>query len=379
AAQVAAFEGATVDGSTISNGIVSAVVAADGTVDITGADGTVLAGVGRIVDGGDRGDSYNYGPLARDLFVEAPLSVEVETVEAGPVRAILRVTRHYALPIALSADVDERAAVTVDIPVETLIEVRLGEPFIRLTVSFVNQVSDHRLRMHVPLPERVTGSSSEGQFAVTERGLTGEGGWGEFPIPTYPATSFVTAGAATVLLDHATEYEVVGDGTELALTLVRAVGAISVNLHPLRDEPAANEIPIPGGQELGTRVTARFAVVPSAAGWQAGGAVRLAEQFRSDGLVRRGLASTGVALPAARTGIAVDGDDIAVSSVRSVDGGTELRIVAMSPKPATATISGGFETVATVDLLGRELDRVSAPGSLALALAPWEIRSIVVS
>ncbi|MDQ1573240.1 MAG: 2-O-(6-phospho-alpha-D-mannosyl)-D-glycerate hydrolase [Actinomycetota bacterium] len=379
AAQVAAFEGATVDGSTITNGIVSAVVAADGTVDITGADGTVLAGAGRIVDGSDRGDSYNYGPLARDLFVETPLSVEVETVEAGPVRAILRVTRHYALPIALSADVDERAAVTVDIPVETLIEVRLGEPFIRLTVSFVNQVSDHRLRMHVPLPERVTGSSAEGQFAVTERGLTGEGGWGEFPIPTYPATSFVTAGAATVLLDHATEYEVVGDGTELALTLVRAVGAISVNLHPLRDEPAANEIPIPGGQELGTRVTARFAVLPSAAGWQAGGAVRLAEQFRSDGLVRRGLASAGVALPAARAGIAVDGDDIAVSSVRSVDGGTELRIVAMSPKPATATISGGFETVATVDLLGRELDRVSAPGSLALALAPWEIRSIAVS
>jgi hypothetical protein len=35
--------------------------------------------------------------------------------------------------------------------------------------------------------------------------------------------------------------------------------------------------------------------------------------------------------------------------------------------------------VATVDLLGRELDRVSAPGSVALALAPWEIRSIVVS
>jgi alpha-mannosidase len=382
---------ATVDGNTISNGIVSATVTANGTVDITGADGTVLTGVGRIVDGGDRGDSYNYGPLARDLFVETPLSVEVETVESGPVRSVLRVTRRYALPVGLSSNVDERSAETVDIPVETLVEVRLGEPFIRLTVSFVNQVSDHRLRMHVPLPERVTGSSSEGQFAVTERGLTGEGGWGEFPIPTYPATSFVTAGAATVLLDHATEYEVVGDGrgegrgegtgdgTELALTLVRAVGAISVNLHPLRDEPAANEIPIPGGQELGTTVTARFAILPSAGGWQSGGAVRLAEHFRSDGLVRRGLASTDVTLPPARAGIAVDGPDIAVSSVRAADGGTELRIVAMSPNPATATITGSFDSVTTVDLLGRHLDRTTAPGSITLTLAPWEIRSIVVS
>jgi alpha-mannosidase len=374
---------ATVNGNTISNGIVSATVTDNGTVDITGADGTVLTGVGRIVDGGDRGDSYNYGPLARDLFVEAPLSVEVETVESGPVRSVLRVTRHYALPVGLSSNVDERATETVDIPVETLIEVRLGEPFIRLTVSFVNQVSDHRLRMHVPLPERVTGSSSEGQFAVTERGLTGEGGWGEFPIPTYPATSFVTAGAATVLLDHATEYEVVGDGegdgAELALTLVRAVGAISVNLHPLRDEPAANEIPIPGGQELGTIVTARFAILPAAGGWQAGGAIRLAEHFRSDGLVRRGLAPTDATLPPARAGITVDGTDIAVSSVRSVDGGTELRIVAMSPNPATATITGSFDSVTTVDLLGRHLDRTTAPGQIALTLTPWEIRSIVLS
>jgi alpha-mannosidase len=119
-------------------------------------------------------------------------------------------------------------------------------------------------------------------------------------------------------------------------------------------------------------------VLPSEGGWQSGGAVRLAEQFRSDGLVRRGLASTDVALPAARAGIAVDGADIAVSSVRSVDGGTELRIVAMSPQPATATITGRFDSMVTVDLLGRELDRVSAPGRIALTLAPWEIRSVVI-
>jgi mannosylglycerate hydrolase len=120
-------------------------------------------------------------------------------------------------------------------------------------------------------------------------------------------------------------------------------------------------------------------VLPSAGGWRAGGAVRLAEHFRSDGLARRGLAPTDVALPPARAGIAVDGADIAVSSVRSVDGGTELRIVTMSPNPATATITGSFDSVTTVDLLGRHLDRVSAPGQIVLTLAPWEIRSVVVS
>jgi alpha-mannosidase len=95
--------------------------------------------------------------------------------------------------------------------------------------------------------------------------------------------------------------------------------------------------------------------------------------------VRRGLAPTDATLPPARAGIAVDGADIAVSSVRAVDGGTELRIVAMSPNPATATITGSFDSVTTVDLLSRHLDRVSAPGQIELALTLWEIRSIVVS
>lgn len=364
---------------TVSNGLVCATVAPDGTVDITGADGTVLRGVGRIADGGDRGDSYNYGPPARDHVVDTPSAVSVEVAESGPVRAMLRVTREYAWPGSLAADVDERATETVPVTVETLVELRPDEPFARLTVSFVNPARDHRVRMHVPLPGAVAGSASEGQFAVTERGLTGEGGWGEFPIPTYPATSFVTAGAATVLLDHATEYEVVGDGTELALTLVRAVGSISVNLHPLRDEPAASEIPIPSGQELGTGVVARFGVLPTANGWQQAGAVRLAEHFRSEGLVRRGTAPAGSTLPPDLGGLAVDGADIAVSSVRSVPAGTELRLVAMSPDPATARVSGDFGEVATVDLLGRELGRRAADGTAELHLDPWEIRTVVLA
>lgn len=56
-------------------------------------------------------------------------------------------------------------------------------------------------------------------------------------------------GPAVVLLDHATEYELVADGPELTLTLLRAVGSISVNIHPFRNEPAASEIPAPGARE----------------------------------------------------------------------------------------------------------------------------------
>ncbi|MFC0541566.1 glycoside hydrolase family 38 N-terminal domain-containing protein [Kutzneria chonburiensis] len=370
------FAPATATAHRLANGLVDVDINTDGTFDVTGTDGTVLRGVGRLVDGGDRGDSYNYGPPAQDVLVDKPTDVVVEVLETGPLRSRALITRTYPWPTALSSDRDVRGAEIASTPVETLVEVRAGEPFVRVSTSFLNRSADHRLRWHVPLPAPVAGSASAGQFAVTERGLTAEGGWGEFPIPTFPASEFVTAGAATVLLDHATEYEVVGD--ELAITLLRAIGSISVNIHPLRDEPAASEIPAPGAQELGVRIDNRFAILPSAAGWQAADAVAQAAAFRNDALVTRGTAPAGQPLPADASGIAVDGTDISVSSVRRVPAGIEVRLVAMTDAGSTARVTGSFTEASTVDLLGRPLSTIPAGGALEVALGPWEIRTIVL-
>lgn len=374
---------ATATDRALSNGLVEVAVAADGTLDLTGPDGTVLYGVGRLVDGGDRGDSYNYAPPAHDVLVSEPTEIAVEVVETGPLRARLRVTRVYAWPAALSADRDLRSEQTVPTPVETLVEVRAGEPFVRVSTSFLNQSAGHRLRFHVPLPERVATSASAGQFAVTERGLTAEGGWGEYPLPTFPAGSFVSAGAATVLLDHSSEYELVGDGSELAITLLRAIGSISVNIHPLRDEPAASEIPVPGAQDLGMRIENRFAVVPSATGWRGANAVALAEEFRNDVLVTRGTAPAGRHLPPDTAGLRVDGEDVLVSAVRRViddehGSGTEVRLTAMRDTASTVRVTGAFTEAVTVDLLGRTISRTQVRDELELALGPWEIRTVVL-
>ncbi|MGN9816474.1 alpha-mannosidase [Streptomyces sp. SD11] len=383
AAAPASYAPSTAADRTLSNGLVEVTVGADGTLDIAGADGTVLRGVGRLVDGGDRGDSYNYAPPAHDVLVQDPAEITVDVVEDGPLRSRLRVTRLYAWPVALSGDRDLRDGRTVPTPVETLVEVRAGEPFVRVSTSFLNQSADHRLRFHVPLPEPVTTSSAAGQFAVTERGLTAEGGWGEYPLPTFPAGTFVSAGPATVLLDHSSEYELVGDGSELAITLLRAIGSISVNIHPLRDEPAASEIPVPGAQDLGMRVENRFAVVPSATGWRGADAVALAEEFRGDVLVTRGAGPAGGQLPADAAGLRVDGQDVLVSSIRRVTddefgNGTEVRLTAMRDSAVTARVTGAFSEATTVDLLGRPLSRTEAANELELALGPWEIRTVVL-
>ncbi|MEU2617273.1 alpha-mannosidase [Streptomyces sp. NPDC007157] len=369
----------------LSNGLVEVTVAADGTLEVTGPDGTVLSGVGRLVDGGDRGDSYNYAPPAHDALVFDPARVGVELLDRGPLRARLRVTRVYDWPAALAdGDRDRRDGRTVATPVDMVVEVRAGEPFVRISTAFLNQSADHRLRFHVPLPEPVTTSASAGQFAVTERGLTAEGGWGEYPLPTFPASSFVSAGPATVLLDHSAEYELVDDGSALALTLLRAIGSISVNLHPLRDEPAASEIPVPGAQDLGMRIENRFAVLPWASGWQGADAVALAEEFRADVLVARGTATGGAPLPPDATGVRVDGRDVQVSSIRRVTDpghgpGTEVRLAALRDTATAVRVTGAFTEATTVDLLGRPIAAEPVTGDgLELLLGPWEIRTVVL-
>ena len=69
-----------------------------GTYTVTTADGVVASGLGRLVDGGDGGDTYNYSPPTDDVVVDHPEAVTVTLHEAGPVRAQLRVLTWYRWP-----------------------------------------------------------------------------------------------------------------------------------------------------------------------------------------------------------------------------------------------------------------------------------------
>jgi len=219
------------EGRTLDNGLVRVEVADDGTCWFGN-----IRDAGRIVRGKDVGDSYNYAPPPDDVLVAKPDAVRVETRAAGPVLGELAVVRTYSW--------DGK-------PVETTTTLALhaGEPFVRVRVSFDNPCDDQRVRFHVPLPERAEGSRAEGQFAIVERGLEAEGGYGEVPLPTFPAHGFVEAGGVTALLEHVTEYEIVEN--ELALTLLRSTGLISRNTNPYREDPAGPEVPIPDAQMHG--------------------------------------------------------------------------------------------------------------------------------
>jgi mannosylglycerate hydrolase len=316
----------------LDNGLVRIVVVDDGTLKLNG-----LEGVGRLVDGGDAGDSYNYAAPDPDRLVDEPDQVSVELRASGPVRGKLVVVRSY------------RWAVPVE--VTTTVELRAGEPFCRLRVSFDNPCDDHRLRFHIPLAERADTSAAEGQFAVVERGLEAEAGYGELPLPTFPAYGFVDAGGIAVLLDHVLEYELV-EGRELALTLLRSIGLISRADHPYRESPAGPELEIPAAQCRGPW-SVGFALFPHRGAWHEAGVLAQLERYRHPFLVA---GATGADGAREEAGIELRGDGVVLSALRRRNGTLEARVVRQHPARGTAVL-----------------------GEAELDLRPWEVRAIRMS
>ncbi|KRT64120.1 MAG: alpha-mannosidase-like protein, alpha-mannosidase [Chloroflexi bacterium CSP1-4] len=357
----------------LANGLASVTVAHDGTLTIGGSDVT-LRGVGRLVDGGDVGDSYNYAPPPSEMLVDRPSRVTVTAGETGPLRADLVVTRTYVWPRGLLDDLSARTAETVEVDVRTRVELRAGEDFVRIALEFDNRSLDHRLRFHIPLPAPTDRSFAEGQFAIVERGLEMEGGHGEWPLPTFPAHGFIAVAGVAVLLDHVLEYELV-DGGELALTVLRATGLISRDRHPWRDEPAGPVIAAPTGQAQGLRRLA-FAILPHAATTPGARVLEAAERYRQPFLTTIGSGPRQLALTEA-TGLAVEGEGVVMTSLRRRGDALELRLVNESGEGKRAVIRGSFTSTATVDLLGRpQGDERTCSGVVERLLGPWEIATI---
>jgi len=253
--EVGETEGSTV----LANGLVRVEIdPVSGTFALDG-----VAGYGRLVDGGDLGDSYNYSPPQRDSVVDTPESVTVRVEERGPVRARARISSTYVWPDHVDGTSQERVGAQ-RVAVDTDIELRADEPAVRVTTSFVNPSGDHRLRVHLPLPEAARQSHAESAFAVVTRGLTAEGRVDEFGLPTAPSHRFVTAGRLTVAHEGVCEYELVdiddSGAKTLALTVLRSTGMLSRLGMAYRPFPAGPITHVEGLQMRGKRVSLRYAM-----------------------------------------------------------------------------------------------------------------------
>ena len=112
---------------------------------------------GRIVDGGDFGDSYNYGPPADDRSSSTPSVVVVQPIERGPApRQRSTSSRRYDWPVGLDAGRRGPLATTTA-PTEVTTTARAPRRRAvrpRQRVASTNPSRDHRVRWHLPLPAR---------------------------------------------------------------------------------------------------------------------------------------------------------------------------------------------------------------------------------
>ena len=323
----------------------------DGTFSMVDAAGRRVSGLGRLVDDGDAGDTYNWSPPEGDLVVERPDDVDVTVTEAGPVRGRIEIERTYTWPEQVAND---HRVGEVEVKVTTIVELHAGEDVVRLSVAFDNAARDHRLRLHLPLPEPAEESVAECAFTTVTRGLEAEGGPNEAALPTFPSRRFVSAGGLLVAHDGLTEYELVGlddrDGaTEMAITLIRSVGIISQGPMRMRALPAGPPTPTPGAQMPGPH-TAQLVLHLGERDPYA-----VTDEAFTPMLTARLPGGRGLGDPATSGwGLAVSGAEVSALRWRD-DGRRELRVFNPSDQGTTLTVTTGDGPVRgeVTDLRGR--------------------------
>ncbi len=308
-----------------------------------------IAGFGRLVDGGDLGDSYNYSPPPHDRLVDTPERVDVVLTERGPVRASALVVATYRWPDRVDELSGTRTGERV-VEVATVLSVLADDPLVRVTTTFVNPSRDHRLRVHFPTAAPAPHSRAECAFGTVRRALVAEGRPGEFGLPTFPSRRFVQAGRLTVVHRGLHEYEVVDvdddaqAGHGLAVTVLRATGMLSRLGMALRPLPAGPLTPVEGLQLVGATITAEYAV-----------GLDVADPYAAcdDVLSPLELTTAPGGGGGAASGRLVEVHGAEVSSVQLADGLVELRVFNPQEAPTEVVVVGrrGYE----VDLRGRQV------------------------
>jgi len=232
----------------------------DGSLDVLDKrNGTWYRGQNRFVDGGDRGDEYNYSPPEFDRKVTA--RVRHVLVNRGEVQQTLELTLAMEAPAALEADRKSRSRRNVVLGLRCRVTLSAGVARVDIHTEIDNQAHDHRLRVHFAAPFPVTEAAYDGHFEIVRRPVgipAADASWSEQPRPEAPQCAFCAVSDETNGLLIANrglpEAEVVrrDDGNwDIVITLLRCVGWLSRDDLPERKGPAGPVIATPGAQMLG--------------------------------------------------------------------------------------------------------------------------------
>lgn len=345
----------------------------DGALSITyKPTGLRLDNVHFFLDEADRGDEYTYCP-AEDDSPWVSLGGPSRTSEgvSGPVMASLVVTLKPALPAGLTRSRNKRNWERLRVcPIQVEIRLLDGIDRIEFRTSVENRCRDHRLRVVFPGP-RVDEARVEGTYHVVRRPVgpfAQEPDWVEQPTPTQATQGAVGLGYLSVFTRGLPEYEAwaEGDGTRLAITLLRCVDQLSRGDLSTRRGEAGPGLYTPEAQCLGQHsFEYALCLAPDLSD---------AEFVRAAHDYRYGLTSGPAGAKLAGL-LRVEGEGFCLGALKGAEDGRGviLRLYNPGQRSAAATVSGAFTQAEVVRLdeegLGGEtVDSFDIPPGRVLTL-----------
>jgi alpha-mannosidase len=233
----------SVEGTTMDNGRLAVTVSDDGAIRLLDrSTGRIVEPLLTFEDAVDAGDLYTHAirePLP------ALIAHRVRVVHRGPIRG--------AITIDYRTVARRRGAVRARVTLSLDADAR----FLRIGIDGENGARDHRLRVRIASGIASASTIADAAFHPVARtsldGSTADALM-EHPVSTAPLHRWVSRygadSGATIFSDGLAEYESLDDGA-VAITLLRAVGALSRHDLPERPGHAGWPADVPLAQSLG--------------------------------------------------------------------------------------------------------------------------------
>ena len=338
-------------------------------------------------DDGDRGDEYNFDPIAGARTIVEPASASSPIVERDRARSRLRLELEFAIPVRLDVKRAARTTETAPLRIDLTAALYAGLDRIDFDATVANLSRDHRLRVAFKTPVVVSHALHDTSFGVVDRPLNATEPPGtEDLYPTVPHRSWSAIEgdnvSAAIFSRGIYEIEARNEdaGTTLLLTLLRCIGWLSRSDLATRRGGAGPELETPGAQEIGEhRFEFAFAAYRGS--------------YLENDLVQR--AATYAYPPRMFTGAArselptlarCDNPRIAFSTARLTRraGVYRVRAYSASPNAERAKFSFGEGTKARlINLAGKSVQgrklRRSRTDDIEIELRPFEIVTFEVS
>jgi len=233
----------------------------DGTLTITDKEtGLRLNRVHWFEDCADRGDEYDFSPVAKDVAITTKgTKADVQIGMQTPYCLSYVVRHELAVPRELTSDRNKRARARVRIPITTEVILYAGIKRVDFRTTVDNRARDHRLRVVFDTPIKTSKVDVESSFDVITRqiALSAARGWAQSPVPTHHQGRFASLSdgklGVTFINKGLPEYEARkhAEGIRFHQTLFRSIGWLSRGDLLTRSDNAGPMVPTPEAQLMG--------------------------------------------------------------------------------------------------------------------------------